>query len=374
MAGDASGGRPNKPQSGPELEMNSGVYAMWKRPPAGRVLVVEPDADLARILEARLARDGHEVILAETGQAGLEAAHSQDVDVALIDRNLWDIHGLEVMQEMKIRAEPFEAIVMTADPTVDIFVEALELGAFDLLVKPFSRLELVSAKVMNAVGKVRAERDRNELARLLHAQTRDLANREAGAELAIPEEGLPSSIDLDGMSGVDPLTGLPNRRAAADRFRKETARALRYDRPLCIAMASIDNLEAVIESHGAEVGDGVLRGVVAMFTSMVRDVDFVARRQAGEFFFLFPETTRDNGAIVVDRIRQRLVQTAFSDTLGEEAAGTQFNLSVSFGLAGLPTDTMNADILWDAAEAALARARASGNRVVLFEAGMLKRV
>lgn len=353
-----------------ESEMPVGEdLPLWTDLPSGRVLLVEPDEDIARMLEVRLARDGHEVVLARTGQEALRLVLAEDVDIALVDRKLTDVPALELMDQLAQQFAPFETIMMTVDPTVELFVEALEAGAFDMVVKPFANLKLVTAKVDKAVAKVQAERDRNELAKMLHQQTK------GGSSVpASEEEPLPSAIDLDGMSGVDPLTGLPNRKAAEDRFRTETARALRYERPLCIALASVDDLATVVEQHGHDIADGVIRGIVQLFTGLVRDVDFIARRQGGEFFFLFPETSKESGYVVVDRIRTKLIQTSFSDFLGDAAKGTGFRMTASFGLAGLPTDTMNAELLRGAAESALARAKsAGGDQVVSYDPSMSRR-
>lgn len=347
-------------------------FDIWAKPATGKVLVVEPDPDIARMLEVRLARDGHDVLLVESGRAAIAAAKDEVLDVAMIDGKVTDIVALELLQQLKAQHSPFEVIIMTVDPTTEMLVRALEAGAFDLVVKPFTNLKILTTKLKNAVVKVRAERDRDELARMLAAQTQDLVQREAEAERTNPNMQAPNldEPDLDTMSGIDPLTGLPNRKSAEDRFKKETARALRYDRPLCVALGSIDGLGKVIEGFGAGVADGVLRGIASMFSGMIRDVDFCARRQGGEFLFIFPETPKDSGFIVVDRIRQALASTSFAE-LGPESSGN-FKLSVSFGIAALPTDTMNAELLRDAAEAALQQAKVSGDRVVLFDPSMLR--
>lgn len=347
----------------------SDELVLWNQPPTGRVLLVEPDEDIARMLEVRLAREGHEVSVTASGKAAMDLVQGEDFDIALVDRSLQDTPGLQLMSELHERFDPFETIVMTVDPTVELFVEALDAGAFDLVVKPFSNLKLVTSKVKNAVGKVRAERDRNELARMLHQQS------QSGSTLptTTPEEPMLSGIDLDNMSGVDPLTGLPNRRAAEQTFRTETARALRYERPLCITLCSVDDLDAVVERFGHDVADGVLRGIVSLFQGMVRDVDFVARLQGGEFFFMFPETPKDAGFVVVDRIRQKLIQTSFKDMLGAENHD-EFRITASFGVSGLPTDTMNAELLRTAADTALNRAKSTGgDQVVLYDSSMIRR-
>lgn len=347
------------------------VLSLLTRSNKGKVLVVEPEADLARMLEVRLGRDGQDVILAQTGEEAIRAASEERIDVALIDRSIADVSALVVMDKLQGLSAQFEAIIMALETTPDYVVRALDAGAYDVVSKPLADLKIVTHKVRKALAKVIAERERHELARVLHAQTSDIAKREVlavqhGAQEAQEDEAL---IDLDNMSGVDPLTGLPNRKAAQERFRKETARALRYDRPLCIALASIDELEQVVAQHGSEVADGVLRGIASMFTGMVRDVDFVARRQGGEFLFIFPETPKENGFIVVERIRQKLSQTSFTESYGLQDAG-EFHITASFGIAGLPTDTMNADILHDAAQAALEAAKVDGDKVILFEASM----
>ncbi len=353
-------------------EPSKAVLSLLTRPSKGKVLIVEPDPDLARILEVRLAREGHDVILTNDGSAAVRAAAEEHVDVALIDQTLDDISIFEVLSSLQERSPQFEGILMSVDATTDFVLRAYAAGAFDVVAKPISDLKIVLHKVKKALGKVLAERDRHELARVLHAQTQDIAKREV---LAIqhggdqPEDDDSTALDLDNMSGVDPLTGLPNRRAAEERFRKETARALRYDRPLCIALASVDMLDDVVTRHGSEVADGVLRGIASMFSGMVRDVDFVARRQGGEFLFIFPETPKDSGYVVVERIRQRLAQTSFTESYGLEDAG-EFHITASFGVAGLPTDTMNGEILHDAAEAALDRAKVEADKVVLFDGAM----
>ncbi len=355
-----------------DTSANAEEQNLWNDLPSGRVLLVEPDEDIARMLEVRLAREGHDVVLARTGQEALRVVLTQDLDIALIDRKLQDLGALDLMRQLQDQFAPFETILMTVDPTVELFVEGLDAGAFDMVIKPFANLKLVTCKVDKAVAKVQAERDRNELAKMLHQQTSGISN--APASTPAEEEPMITAIDLNGMSGVDPLTGLPNKQAADERFRVETARALRYDRPLCVALASIDDLDAVVGNFGHDVADGVIRGIVQIFSGLVRDVDFIARRQGGEFFFLFPETTKDSGYVVIDRIRQKLIQTSFSNFLGDDATGEGFRISASFGLAGLPADTMNAEILRTAAESALSRAKVSGgDQVVRYEASMTRR-
>lgn len=320
--------------------------------PRGCVLVIEPDADVARMLEVRLAREGYDVLAAETGQGGQYLADQQLVDLVLLDRNLSDMASLDLLRQLRASPSPCEVIMMTVDPTIEIFVEALDAGAFDLVVKPFSNLKLVTAKVRNAVGKVQAERARDELAaRLLDAEQ---ASASVPTEVVLPPPG---------RSGRDTITGLPDWVAADHRFQEETARALRYSRPLTVVFLSVERLDAVIEAGGADAMEEVLRQVADEVRRLIRDVDFLARRDGGEFMLLLPETIKADGAVVAERIRARIAEAPFAVATNEGP----FELTASFGVAGLPTDTMNVNLLRQAGEVALARAEATGNSVVLYE-------
>ena len=313
----------------------------------GTVLVIESDADVARILEVDLAREGYRVLLSQTTEDGLRLAEQHRVHVVLIDRLLSTSARIESLLELR----PIEVIVMTTDPTVEIFVEALDAGAFDLLVKPFSSPKLIAAKVHNAVAKVKAERERDELTLQLAALR---GSRDSTSD------GLPTRPAVE--PGIDPVTGLPDAAGANKRFRQETQRALRYDRPLTLVLISVDELDAVVELAGTDGADRALRDVSYVLGRHIRDVDILARGQGGEFILLLPETDKRHGAVVAERIRAELNESIFTG-IGDEP----LRLTASFGLAGLPTDSMNADRLQQAAEVALARAVAIGDTVAVFE-------
>ena len=76
-----------------------------------------------------------------------------------------------------------------------------------------------------------------------------------------------------------------------------------------------------------ELGVAAIEGV----DDWRRDVDFIARLQGGEFMLIFPETSKENGALVVDRIRQKIGQTSFSDVVG---GASEIRLTICFGVAG----------------------------------------
>ena len=116
------------------------------------VLVVEDEADMARILQFNLSSLGHQVLLADSGAA--VATHLQAVrpDLVLLDLRLPDASGLDLLRDL--RADPATAavpvIVVSALGDEQTVVQALDLGADDFVTKPFRTRELL-ARVATAL-------------------------------------------------------------------------------------------------------------------------------------------------------------------------------------------------------------------------------
>jgi two-component system response regulator HydG len=103
-----------------------------------RVLIVEDESNMRKVLSANLRQDRHVLVEAATVKEGLQAVHGNDFEVVLLDQKLPDGEGSEVFKAIQ-QSEPSTAVVMlTAYGTVELAVEAMRSGAFDFLTKPFS--------------------------------------------------------------------------------------------------------------------------------------------------------------------------------------------------------------------------------------------
>src|SRR3984893_1704863 len=103
-----------------------------------RVLIVEDESNMRKVLSANLRQDGHALVEAATVKEGLQAVHANGFDVVLLDQKLPDGEGSEVLKAIQ-QSEPSTAVVvLTAYGTVELAVEAMRSGAFDFLTKPFS--------------------------------------------------------------------------------------------------------------------------------------------------------------------------------------------------------------------------------------------
>ena len=110
--------------------------------PRGRVLLVEDTPTQAEVAKALLADMGHEVRHAETGAAGLSMALDWLPDAILVDLQLPDFSGFELMRKLKAEGVEAACIVITANASVNTAVEAMREGAMDFIVKPYGKARL----------------------------------------------------------------------------------------------------------------------------------------------------------------------------------------------------------------------------------------
>jgi DNA-binding NtrC family response regulator len=109
---------------------------------ADRVLVVDDEPNLRRVLSAMLQREGYEVTLCADGEEGLAALDRDGADVVVTDLVMPKIDGLTLLRRALQRHPDVPVIVITAHGKIDSAVEAMKAGAFDFVAKPFEHAEL----------------------------------------------------------------------------------------------------------------------------------------------------------------------------------------------------------------------------------------
>ncbi len=123
-------------------------------PQAPRILVAEDEANLRLVLQKELERHGYRVQVAPDGEAALRKLEESNVDVLLCDINMPRMDGMELLRRVHERPNPPEVIMLTGQATVETAVEAMKLGAYDYLTKPYSITEL-DVRVRQAAEKRR---------------------------------------------------------------------------------------------------------------------------------------------------------------------------------------------------------------------------
>jgi DNA-binding NtrC family response regulator len=106
-----------------------------------QVLVADDEDNLRRVLRAQLEHDGYEVHCVGDGEAVLQALAEHHIDVLITDLRMPKLDGMQVLKIASERFPNIPVIMITAHGTVDTAVEALKLGAFDYVTKPFDRAE-----------------------------------------------------------------------------------------------------------------------------------------------------------------------------------------------------------------------------------------
>src|SRR6266404_3360934 len=123
---------------------------------ADRVLVVDDEQSLRKVLAATLQREGYEVQVASDGEEALLALDRDGADVVVTDLVMPKMDGLSLLRKVVVSHPDVPVIVVTAHGRVDSAVEAMKAGAFDFVTKPFEHAELkeIIAKVADAPSTV----------------------------------------------------------------------------------------------------------------------------------------------------------------------------------------------------------------------------
>jgi DNA-binding NtrC family response regulator len=128
-----------------------------------KLLVVDDESNLRLVVQKELARQGHDVETASDGEAAWEILEHADFDVLLCDINMPRLDGIGLLRRLREKSEnPPEVIMLTGQGTVETAIEAMKLGAYDYLTKPYRITEL-SALVTQACEKQQLKIDNQRL-------------------------------------------------------------------------------------------------------------------------------------------------------------------------------------------------------------------
>jgi diguanylate cyclase (GGDEF)-like protein len=292
-----------------------------------QVILVEDDANVAKLVELGLKRENVDVLAASSLEEARHLTSRTAWDILLLDRRLPDGDGVDLCNELRHLNPHGYIMLLTGESTKEAKLAGFECGADDYVTKPFALEELMA--------RVRAGWRIVELQKAL----------------------LASNKRLEELSRTDGLTGLRNRRTFDHEFATRFAHASRYGRPLAVAMADIDHFKQINDEHGHQAGDEVLARVAAILRRCTRQTDLVARYGGEEFVIVLPETPLLEALQVSEKIRSSVAAEAMP-----------VRATVSIGVAALPHSQFSyPESLLRAADEALYRAKARGRNRVEFE-------
>lgn len=240
------------------------------------VLLVDDQEWTSRSIESILRPKGHVVLKAYTGQQALDLVEKVSPDAVLLDVNLPDIDGVDLLRRLKASPTVHSTtpILMISSGTMGRAqrLEALSAGAWDILTHPVDPNELILR--MDTFVRAKQEADR------------------------VRDEGL-----------TDPTTGFYNVRGILRRTKEISADAVRFDRPLtCIAFGpnAFVTQQAENAEAAAAAAEAMSKPVAQALRQVTRVSDTIGRLGPGEFVVVAPGTGEDGAVRLADRVLEAL--------------------------------------------------------------------
>ncbi len=287
------------------------------KPERGRVLVVDDDPQVLEAIRTVLRKEGYEVDDLGDPLRLLQELELQPPDLLVLNLDMPHLSGIELC--WLVRAHPVwqgvPIVILTAHREAEVVQRVFAAGADDFVLKPLVGPELIT-RVAN----------RLERARLYRA-----------------------------MAETDALTGVANRRKSTERFHHLHRLALRNNTPLTFALLDLDRFKLVNDRFGHGVGDRVLREFAGFLLKMFREEDVVGRWGGEEFILgLYGMSRSEATRRLTDAIEE------FSRIPIDDGLGGSLHVTFSAGIAEYPTDGLDLQSLYLAADKALYRAKESG--------------
>ena len=214
-----------------------------------KILLIEDEFINQQILQMFL-QDAYEIVPAVTGAEALEIIHTQfeTLSLILLDLNLPDIYGLDVLREVKsnIQYAHLPVIVMTADS--DAEVECLSLGAIDFIPKPYPRQEVVLARILRTIE-------------------------------------LSEDQDILRWTERDQLTGLYNK----DFFYRYAAQIDTHHKDWLMdaILINVNHFHTINDRYGKDCGDDLLRRIGEKVSEIEQDTGGIACRSEADTFLIY---------------------------------------------------------------------------------------
>jgi len=297
-----------------------------------KILIIDDSKSSRMLLENFLFNFGYKNVHLTSSfkEARAFLEENDDVDLILMDILMPVIDGIEATRILKADSKfvNIPIISVSASDTIDSLDKAFEAGAIDYINKPINKVEL-RARV-RSVLRLKQERD-----------TRIKREKEL--------EELTKKYKL--MSGIDGLTGIPNRRSFDEQLAEEWSRANREKWAISLLMIDIDFFKKYNDYYGHVQGDNCLKEVSRIInTKLKRPGDMLARYGGEEFVIILPNTDSKGAALMGENIRAAVE----SMQLEHKKSGVSDYITVSIGAAsGIPTSNLTPQDLIKAADKAL---------------------
>lgn len=270
-----------------------------------RILFVDDEPDISKLVIFRLKKEGYEVLAAKNGSEALDLARNKP-DLILLDLLLPDIDGYEVCRRIKadstLREIPI--IFFTVKDSIADKIKGLKAGIHDYITKPIDHEEL-SARIAAALR--------------INSHYKKIAL-------------------------TDELTGFYNYNFFVQEFSHNFDLAKRYGRVFSLMLIDIDNFKKINDNYGHLCGNLALKKIAQKLRGSLRKADIIARFGGDEFVIIFPETDFRQEAEVFQRLKNTFGKIGF------KYRGREIEVNLSFGLAAYSKGITSKEALFNIAD------------------------
>jgi len=301
------------------------------------ILVVDDDGFVRDMLQDILLSGGHRVAIAVDGQDALRLLNADaGVDLVISDMDMPVMSGLELLRTLRENGSPTPIIFLTGNQELRVAIEALKKGANDYILKDEHIEDTVAISIANVMALHRLKMENLRL-------VEDLARK---------------NFELERLTLLDGLTGVPNRRYLEKTIQQEWSRAVREQTPIAVVMVDIDCFKAYNDTYGHQQGDACLREVAAgLSAGLKRPSDFIARYGGEEFVAVLPDTGLEGARQLAEAMRENVARIARE----HRASSVCGHITASFGVASIvPGRESSYDVLVKLADEALYSAKQQG--------------
>jgi two-component system, cell cycle response regulator len=242
-----------------------------------RILIVEDDTAVRKLMYEFLARSGYEALTASSAEEAEDLLKKEEIHIILTDVRLPGTDGITFTKNVKQQYN-LDVIIITGYSSEYFYEDAINNGASDLIFKPI-RLNELMLRINRVIRERSLINDRDKMIERLKKQ-----------------------------SIRDPLTELYNSRHFYARLEDEIQRSERYVHPLSLIFIDIDSFKAVNDTYGHMIGDQALLLIARKMKTSLRSQDTAYRFAGDEFTIILPETTADNAKFVADRIKAEMAK------------------------------------------------------------------
>lgn len=288
------------------------------------ILVIDDDVEFVTHTKAFLEREGFQIVIALTGEKGLELFYQVKPNLIILDQALPDIDGIELLKQIFVKAQKdvVPIVMVSTSNCEENRIKAYEMGATDFIAKPLNL---------------------NVFVHFLHNRIRYRKH-------------------MLKQIGEDELTGAYNRKYLERELSTQMAMLKQGERmaALSFTIVDIDHFKTVNDRFGHPKGDEVLKEFVHSFMEIKAPTDTISRYGGEEFAIVMPNTPKTEAFERIKAWRQSFSNVTF--TAGDDT----FNVTFSAGIKEVTIEDEHLNRIIEQADKALYHAKETGRNKTQF--------